>query len=322
MTQPRQRVSTIAASLLVGKNEERGAADEDEDDQTAEDHQWSGFRRILFFQCAHDEKQRGDADSTDQQSDDDHRGNDFLGTRFHGVNISMRSRPAALPREVDAAIFDFDETLIDLEPQHTFAYMELCRAMESDYAQMPEAFRKGSGRRVIDDIVEMRLHFDWTPPVDELFALRQRFFESACRSAELSLMDGASELVVALSDRGIRLAVTSSAVRGPIIEILSRFDLLDRFELIVDGSEVTRGKPDPEAYLVTARKLEVRAGACIVFEDSNVGVRAAAAAGMVCIAIPNPNAQISQDVSVADLVLSSLREFDPEWIASRVSDCG
>ncbi len=228
----------------------------------------------------------------------------------------MRPRPDALPTEVDAAIFDFDETLIDLEPQHTFAYAELCRAMGSDYAEMPDAFRMGSGRRVVDDIVGMRQHFGWSPSVDDLFALRQRFFESACRTAELTLMDGAEELVTALSSQGIRLAVTSSAVREPIIEILTRFALLDRFELIVDGSEVTRGKPDPEAYVVTAAKLGARASACIVFEDSNVGVGAAKAAGMVCIAVPNPNAQVIQDVAAADLALTSLREFDPGWIAA------
>ncbi len=315
MSRPRER-----GKLPVRKNEERHAAEEDECDQPAQNGQRPGFSRVFFFECAHDEQQGRHADAADHQTDDDHRGDDSLRTGFHGVNTNMRSRPAELPREVDAVIFDFDETLIDLEPQHTAAYLELCRAMKSDYAQMPEAFRKGSGRRIIDDIVDMRLKFDWAQPVDELFELRQRFFETACRNAELVLMDGAEALVVALSNRAIRLAVTSSAVRGPIVEILGRFDLLDRFELIVDGSEVERGKPDPEAYLVTARKLEVSPGRCIVFEDSNVGVRAAAAAGMVCVAIPNPNAQIAQDVGLADLVLSSLREFDPGWIANRVPD--
>jgi HAD superfamily hydrolase (TIGR01509 family) len=233
------------------------------------------------------------------------------------MNTSTRTRPATLPRIIDAAIFDFDETLIDLEPQHTYAALELCRVMKSDYGAMPEEFRKGSGRRIIDDILEMRAVYGWSQSVEELFEVRQRFFETACRESALTLMEGAEALVRALSDRGITLAVTSSAVRGPIVEILERFDLLERFALIVDGSEVARGKPDPEAYVVTAQKLTVQPDRCIVFEDSNVGVLAAKAARMFCIAVPNRNAQIVQDVSSADLVLESLAEFDAGWVAAK-----
>jgi beta-phosphoglucomutase len=223
-------------------------------------------------------------------------------------------RPASLPRIVDAVIFDFDETLIDLEPQHTLAYAELCAQMGDDYRRMPEEFQKGSGRRVIDDIHEMRAFFGWSEPADILFDRRQRVFEQACRTAALTLMEGAEELIRGLAARGVTLAITSSAVRGPIVEILERFSLLDKFALIVDGSEVVIGKPDPQAYILTAEKLGVRAGHSIVFEDSTVGVTAAKAAGMYCVAVANPNAQTAQDLSRADLRLRSLREFDAAWV--------
>jgi HAD superfamily hydrolase (TIGR01509 family) len=224
------------------------------------------------------------------------------------------TRPSGLPPRVDAVIFDFDETLIDLEPQHTRAYDELCRELGDDYARMPEQFRNGSGRRVIDDIHEMRAFFGWTGTVEELFERRQRVFEEACRTASLELMPGAETLVRALFARGVTLAITSSAVRGPIVEILERFDLLRCFSLIVDGSEVVHGKPDPQSYLLTAERLGATPGRCIVFEDSNVGVIAAKAAGMWCVGIANPHAQTIQDLSCADLRLRSLLEFDPVWV--------
>lgn len=181
--------------------------------------------------------------------------------------------------------------------------------MGADYGLMPESFRKSSGMRVIDDIRQMRAHFGWSEPENELFARRQRHFDALCERAPLEPMPGARETVEALHARGFMLAITSSAVGASIDAILRRLHLRHCFALIVDGSEVARGKPDPEAYLLTARKLGVRAEDCVVVEDAHVGVLAARGAGMFCVAVPNPNAQTPQDVSAADLVLRRIDEL-------------
>jgi beta-phosphoglucomutase-like phosphatase (HAD superfamily) len=85
--------------------------------------------------------------------------------------------------------------------------------------------------------------------------------------------------------------------------------------LIVDGTEVLHGKPEPEAYLVTARTLGVAPRECIVFEDSEIGVAAAKAAEMFCVAVRNPRARMRQDLRRADVVLGSLAEFDPAIVS-------
>jgi HAD superfamily hydrolase (TIGR01509 family) len=223
-------------------------------------------------------------------------------------------RPEYFPSEVAAAIFDFDETMIDLEPQHTFASAALCREMGADYLRMPERWRRGSGRRVIDDVRDLRQLFGWTEPIEELFATRQRHFDDACRSAALELLPGVEQSVHALRALGLPLAVTSSADGTSIDIVLRRLGVRDAFVQIVDGSQVARGKPDPESYLLTAGRLGVAASACIVFEDSYVGVAAAKAAGMYCIAVRNPHAQILQDLSAADVVLESFEQFNEAWV--------
>ena len=204
-----------------------------------------------------------------------------------------------------AVIFDFDETIIDLEPQHTAAHAALCRDYGADYLQMPEAFRRGSGRRIIDDIREMRAHFGWSVSEEELFARRQEHFDEVCRKASLETMPGVRETIATLRAMNLPLAITSSAVKTSIDEILERLQLRDAFVLIVDGSEVLHGKPDPEAYLLTARKLGVAPQRCLVFEDSRVGVVAAKRAGMFCVAVRNPRALERQDLSGADVVVES-----------------
>ena len=97
--------------------------------------------------------------------------------------------------------------------------------------------------------------------------------------------------------------------------MLDRLGIADRFTVIVTGADVTHGKPHPEPYLVTAARLGVPPAACVVFEDATVGVVAAKAAGMRCIAVPNPEATQPQDLSAADLILPSLTDFTPALLA-------
>ncbi len=224
--------------------------------------------------------------------------------------------PRNLPDPVTAALFDFDETMIDLERQHDAAHRLLCRAMGSDYDRMPESFRFGSGRRIVDDISDMRAYFDWSESPDALYEIRHRAFLDECRRASLELMPGVERTVRALHGHGLRLAITSSAAGDAIDEILRRFGIRDLFETIVDGSEVRHGKPDPEAYLLTARRLGVDPAQCLVFEDSEAGVRAAKAAGMFCFAVRNPRARTVQDLGEADVILQSLEELEAASVSS------
>jgi len=211
-----------------------------------------------------------------------------------------------------AALFDFDETMIDLEPQHTAASVGLCRELGSDYERLPERIRfESTGRRILDELAEIRGIFAWTTPVDELLAIRQRHFRAACESSELVLLPCVAEVVRALQSRGTILAVTSSAVGSEIDTILRRLGLRDAFAAIVDGGMVARPKPHPEAYLVTAKRIGVAPDGCVVFEDSRVGVLAAKAAGMYCVAIRSQSTRVPQDLSAADVVLASFCELRP-----------
>jgi beta-phosphoglucomutase len=88
-----------------------------------------------------------------------------------------------------------------------------------------------------------------------------------------------------LSDGGARLAVVSASRNARLV--LSLLGITDWFDACVDGSEVTRGKPDPQGFLLAAERLRVRPEQCVVIEDADAGLKAARAGGMKCVGIGN-----------------------------------
>ena len=110
-------------------------------------------------------------------------------------------------------------------------------------------------------------------------------------------LDRAAEL-------GLRLAVASSSAVGHVGGMLARSGLLSRFEVLATGDEVTAHKPDPAVYLLALDRLGLPAQEAIAFEDTAHGVAAAQAAGLSCVAVPNPHADHGR-FTTADLLLPS-----------------
>lgn len=116
----------------------------------------------------------------------------------------------------------------------------------------------------------------------------------ALDDGRIDLIDGAGDMVVAVSDVA-PIAMASSAPRRVIDAVLTHHGLIERFTATVSSAEVPRGKPSPDVYLAAARKLGVSPNRCLAVEDSSNGLRAAAAAEMVVVALPNPTYPPAQD---------------------------
>jgi HAD superfamily hydrolase (TIGR01509 family) len=128
---------------------------------------------------------------------------------------------------------------------------------------------------------------------------------------ELPLLPGAREAVRALATRW-PLGLASSSNREIIDLVLELAGLADAFTATVSSEEVPRGKPAPDVYLEAARRLEVAPGDCAAVEDSTNGLRAAAAAGMTVIALPNAAFPPAEDaLGLATAVIGSLDELRP-----------
>lgn len=154
------------------------------------------------------------------------------------------------------------------------------------------------------------------------FGLKRPPAEYAGRYSDLVLahyrnalpQPGAHTLVDGLRSNGVRLAVASSSIRPWVETCLEAIGLADKFDAIVTGSEVERGKPDPDIYLLAARSLEVEPAHCLAIEDAPAGIGAAHAAGMECwavrteytrgLALPGPRREFEslEAVDLADIV--------------------
>lgn len=127
----------------------------------------------------------------------------------------------------------------------------------------------------------------------------------------LELIMPAVKLIKDLQAKKITLALTTSSSARSTKIVLDEADLNNVFQEVVTNSDYEKRKPNPEPYLVTAKKLGISPAECVVVEDSGVGLEAAKAAGMKCLAIPNEYTR-DHNFSKADLVVNSASEVTLE----------
>src|SRR6185503_6155960 len=163
------------------------------------------------------------------------------------------------------------------------------------------------------------LHHELGVPLEAAEINREvvRRMDDGYRSG-LPLLPGASEAVRALAEHW-PLALASSSNRELIDLALELAGFGDAFRVTVSSEEVERGKPAPDVYLAAARGLGVEPTQCVAIEDSSNGLRAAAAAGMTVIAVPNPHYAPAPDaLALAAAAVAIVGDVTPELVASVV----
>ena len=211
-----------------------------------------------------------------------------------------------------AVIFDLDGVLVDSESEWDAARRELVE--RSGGSWRPEATRAMQGMSSVEWSRYLRDELGVPMTSEEISASVVAALERRYRE-RLPLIPGALEAVDRLAARW-PLGLASSANR-PIIDLVLRESGLDRqIAATVSSEEVPHGKPAPDVYLEAARRLGVDPARCVAVEDSSNGLRAAAAAGMRVIAIPNRAFPPAADaLALADVILQSIDELDAETVA-------
>jgi HAD superfamily hydrolase (TIGR01509 family) len=145
-------------------------------------------------------------------------------------------------------------------------------------------------------------------PLDEVSKRGRVRYLERLRGEGVELKPGIVELLDWLDARGVPKAVATSTICELAMEKLELAGLRARFETIVCGDQVPKTKPAPDVYLSATRRLGVDPRACIALEDSDVGLRAAHAAGLACIVVPDMMPPREEYAGLAHRVVESLGE--------------
>jgi HAD superfamily hydrolase (TIGR01509 family) len=212
---------------------------------------------------------------------------------------------------ISAVIFDLDGVLVDSEGVWSATRADFTRQHGGTWTE--DAQRAMMGMSSTEWSAYMHEELGVALPADEI---SQRVAASLADHyrGHLPLLPGAVQTVRSLAARW-PLALASSANRPIIDLVLNLAGLSECFAVTVSSEEVPRGKPAPDVYLEAARRLTVAPEECAAVEDSSNGLRSAAAAGMIVIAVPNREFPPSPDATaLAADVFSSLVELTPERI--------
>jgi mannitol-1-/sugar-/sorbitol-6-/2-deoxyglucose-6-phosphatase len=209
-------------------------------------------------------------------------------------------------RPIDAVVFDMDGVLLDSEPIWRAVEREIFAGLGIRVTD--DDLRETMGVRIADVVERWHRRHPWAEPSRAEVAAA--VVDGVARRIEEAgvLHPGVRGAIDRLESDGVRLALASSSPMRLIRAVLAMGELEERFDVVVTAEGEVRGKPDPAVYLSAARALGVAPARCLAIEDSINGVRAAKAAGMVCVAIPASDNDA--DFGEADLVLGSLDELD------------
>lgn len=210
-----------------------------------------------------------------------------------------------------AVIFDFDGVITDSEILHWRAFNRVL-AQHGLELTKKEYYTKYLGLSDVDCyrtlIAEGRLGID-TSQVLQLVQQKTRIFEDLA-GTDGKIIEGVHAFLDLLTAHSVPIAICSGALRAEIELVLEGAGLRRLFEVIVSAEEVTRGKPDPEGFLLALSRLNecvvapITPGRCVVIEDSHWGLKAARAAGMHTVAVTNTYE--ADQLKQADMVIDRL----------------
>jgi len=183
-----------------------------------------------------------------------------------------------------AVIFDMDGTILDTESVFRTIVFEVCAELGFEMTDAVHMGMVGSSHETTNKLLvdTYGMAFPYT-----LFDERCRFIMGERSHGGVPVKRGAREFLAELHDRKIPMAIATSSRQPHAHKHLGAAGLLDLFDTVVTRDDVINPKPHPEPYLTAARRLGVDPLACLALEDSHTGVRAAHAAGMQTIMVPD-----------------------------------
>lgn len=208
-----------------------------------------------------------------------------------------------------AIIFDLDGVIVDTAKYHYLAWRELAIQLGFDFTEAQNEQLKGVSRvrslEILLDIGNVQLEEEQKTKL--LIEKNAQYLEYIEEMDHTEILPGIDDVLHYLKLNKIPFSLGSASKNARLI--LETLDLLNLFDAIVDGNDVSTAKPDPEVFLIAAQKLGVEPENCIVIEDAQAGVEAANKANMISVGIGD-----KEILKEADYVLNSTAELTIDFL--------
>ena len=214
---------------------------------------------------------------------------------------------------IRAVVLDMDGLMLDTEPLYKASWQQACA--ELGFALDDAAHARMIGRPNADCERQLVRLFGPGFPLEPFRAKWPALWRASADGRPIPAKPGLSDFLAFVEARALLRAVATSSERDFVEFSLGSAGVAGRFDAVVTGDEIARGKPAPDIYLEAARRLGVDPRDCIALEDSDAGVLAATAAGMRTICIPDSKSPSEAAARAATCVLASLDEAR-EWVAA------
>jgi HAD superfamily hydrolase (TIGR01509 family) len=196
------------------------------------------------------------------------------------------------PGTFSAYLFDCDGTIADSMPLHFLAWHAALAEWNCEFSE--DLFYAWGGMSVAEIIAALNRERGLHMPVAEVAKRKEAlYFENL---PQLKAVPEVLEHIVASYGR-IPFAVVSGSTRESVTASLQALKILDRFETLVCAGDYQKSKPDPEPFLIAAKRLGVTPEDCLVFEDADMGIQAATAAGMASVKVLQPRERSSVNIA-------------------------
>lgn len=212
---------------------------------------------------------------------------------------------------IKACIFDLDGVLVDTAKYHFLAWKRLAAELGFELTEEANEKLKGVSRMQSLEIILTLGGISLSEEEKGKLAAKKNswFTEFIANMKADEIFPGVKPFLQKLKADNMKIALASSSKNAQsVIDLLG---IKNNFDAVVDGNMITNTKPDPEIFLLAAKKMNVLPKDCLVFEDAEAGVEASLRAGMKCVGIGNHN-QLQQ----ATLVVSAIGDFNYSQLQS------
>jgi len=184
-----------------------------------------------------------------------------------------------------AFIFDLDGVIVDTAKYHYLAWRDLATELGFEFTEKQNELLKGVSRvRSLEILLNIgKIELSDKRKQELLIVKNKEYLDYVNKMTSDEILPGIQDVLLFLENKKIPFALGSASKNAPLI--LQKVGLYDKFDAIVDGNDVSKAKPDPEVFLIAAKKLNTKPSQCIVIEDALAGIQAANNAKMLSVAI-------------------------------------